>query len=296
MELLVGRNNRVYFDQESGVDVSGASWKFDGVAQPALPAPVLSGSRYAVDIPYLAREGEVELTWNLNVTGSGVATRIDYYDAVTPYLSKYDLDRLIAVSETDITAEELESAVRNIINAHTGQAFGLSEKTIVVYGDDGLKLKLPERLVEINSITSYPYVNRMRIIGGGWWLQVVGNPYYVPPVRADYDGWNEFSAAHVSSSGVPIGFPGAHFKHGQAYEINGKWGWKAVPHPVKSAARIIAEDAVSLESKYRDKSIRSISAADWRLEFEAGAFANLGNINAEQLLADYIVPRGMGLL
>jgi hypothetical protein len=39
-----------------------------------------------------------------------------------------------------------------------------------------------------------------------------------------------------------------------------------------------------------------MTAADWRIQFYSGAYLRTGNVRADQLLADYVVTRGWGVI
>jgi len=86
------------------------------------------------------------------------------------------------------------------------------------------------------------------------------------------------------------------FKEGVIYPISGVWGYEAVPESVKEAARLLVNDYACADSQYRDRYLTSMTAADWRIQFNSGAFVRTGNVRADQLLSEYVTTRGWGVI
>jgi hypothetical protein len=279
MELLTNRVNRVYFDGESGWSVS-ASWTQDGVAKGALAvAETETGSGlFSAAIPYMSTESTVSVTWNFSVPASGAHTRVDNYQVVTPYLTLREVKEIV----DDISDEEaikLEAGVRLIINAHCGQSFGRSVKSLTVYGNSRNHLALPERLIAPSTING-------RVPGGVY----VKHGYFLYGSLGGFaigsHGWNE------EKLDFPITHPYArHLTGERRYEITGVWGFESVPEAIREAARLLVNDYACGDASYRDRYLSSITASDWQLSFSSGAYAQTGNVRADQLLSSYVRPR-----
>jgi hypothetical protein len=160
-------------------------------------------------------------------------------------------------------------------------------------------LPLPARLISLTSLSGFEVP--VSIVGDGWYLAPEGGGAYIPPVKSDNDGTNNSQIAGINHKfGVPIRVPswmrqGAGFLR-QDYYITGTWGWKFVPSEVKEAARLLVNDFASGDTIYRDRYLTSMTAADWRIQFNSGAFAKTGNVRADQLLSNYVLTRGWAVI
>ena len=286
MELLKDRVNKVYFDGEGTSSVTSVSVSIDGADPVVLPVSRVASSSthadydlYYATVPYMNEEGTITATWSFTVPTLGNYTHTDVYEVVTPLLTVREVKRIVPSATTE-EALELEAAVRHIIQAHCGQSFGHRTKTLTVLGDGSNSLRLPERLVSVTNVTDpyYTYAaNSFLIKGDGWFLKKVAHWYdtevqVTNPIHHPYSG-----SAYT-------------YKKDINYTINGTWGWDSVPEPIAEAARILVQDYSCMESQYRDKFIKTMTAADWRFEFNAGAYAKTGNVRADQLLDAFIVP------
>jgi hypothetical protein len=115
----------------------------------------------------------------------------------------------------------------------------------------------------------------------------------VPPVKAD--AWG----LHMHTGGVihnPNHVSLNTFKDGNIYTVDGNWGWEEVPAAVKEAAKLLVNDYACADAQYRDRYLTSMTAADWRIQFNSGAFKGTGNVRADQLLSDFVVTRGWGVI
>lgn len=246
----------------------------------------------------LARtDSEYEVHWQFEYTEDGQDYEYDEYtplSVITPILPLSEIKEILGEGSTDAEAEEVEKSVRYIIQAHTGQFFGKFIGKISVTGSGQNFLRLPRKLLTLNSINgSNHWVDSMTLRGAGWYLKSK-TLAFPPPIRADWDGWNE--ATYAYSGHVPIVAPNTKtlnkFLENVEYEIDGVWGWNAVPDAVQEAAKLLINDYACEDSQYRDRFLTSMSAADWRIQFHDGAFSNTGNVRANQLLAEYVLHRG----
>lgn len=204
-------------------------------------------------------------------------------DVVTPILSKREIK---AVWDTATPQEvvTIEKAVRNIIQAHTGQQFGLYTGTLGVKGQGSRSLMLPRRLVSLDAVNGADAKYNYEVDSSGY--IVTHYPWGVPPVKADYYGLHQHVGGVIHNpNNVRLGV----FEDGRQFNLTGKWGWPQVPEQVKEAAKLLVNDYACADSQYRDRYLVSMTAADWRIQFNAGAYVRTGNVRADQLLAEYVV-------
>lgn len=248
-------------------------------------------------------EGDIEVIWTFEIDGAPVE-KTDHYSIVTPYLTISEVKK-IWPEATDEQAADVESAVRNIINAHTGQSFGFGTKTIVVEGNGETALRLPERAVEItgfSTLTDNLDPRAVIITSDGWYLkkawanslsQIESDSFY-------WNGWDVVNDAAPGEPGYEKGYHGhvisppgsAHptkWRNDYPFKITGKFGYKVIPAPVKEAAKLLINDYACSEALYRDRYIDAIKAADWRIEFNSRAWDSTGNVRADQLLSEYVL-------
>lgn len=249
---------------------------------------VFEGGVAVAKIPYsvLTEEGEVKVVLSFVYEGGRheVERRAE---VVTPYLDLYEVKKILE-NDDDEEARQVEAGVRHIINAHCGQSFGYWKGKQSITGSGESYLVLPRRLIAFASVNNSNYTATYNLMGGGYYLSFK-KPWGVPPIRADYDGWNEASSGVISAPSVSVF---GKFIDMNEYVIDGEWGWRNVPYPIQEAAKLLVNDYGCGDSLYRDRYLTSMTAADWRIQFHEGAFHDTGNVRANQLLSDYVVPRG----
>lgn len=249
-------------------------------------------------------DGPINIKWVFSIDGEEV-DKTDHFEVVTPYLSISEVKK-IWPEATDEQAVDVESAVRHVINAHTGQSFGLSTKTITVEGHGESALRLPERLIELTgfgTLTSELDHRAAIITSDGWYIKK-GWANTLSDVESDSAYWNGWDNVSNSAPGEPgyekqshgyiIHAPGIHsnptpWRSDYPFRITGRWGYETVPQPVKEAAKLLINDYACSEAMYRDRYLESIKAADWRLQFSSRAWEYTGNVRADQLLSQYVL-------
>ena len=295
MEIYRQVSNTVKFQLPEGVtDVEVTAALNDGT--PIALTPVAGTETAAVRefaLPYINDEGVVKVFYKFNAetfNGTELVTVTDTYDVVTPILS----DGEIKDVHPNATQEEIvriEKATRHIINAHTGQRFGRFVGVRKVSGNDSNALFLPERLLSISTVNGQDASKHFSIDADGYVLRHY--PWGVPPVKADYFG------LHIHTGGVihnPNGVKLGDWYRSKTYDINGVWGWDEVPSQVREAAKLLVNDYACADNAYRDRYLTSMTAADWRIQFNSGAFAKTGNVRADQLLSDFVLKRGWAVI
>lgn len=309
MELYRSSNDRtVYLDvpvPPTGTTIDATVWDGDDLVH-TFNTVAYASNRFTVTLPFslMQYDRSLRVNWKFPYVEDGEAYEYDddtYVEIVTPILTFDEIRAILDDPEIDYSATDdevyrIERAVRYIIQAHTGQSFGkyVGKKSVTGSGDS--YLRLPARLISASSVNGNTFwQGSLALRGSGWFLR--SKAYGVPPIRADWDGFNETT---VYSSGAPISTPGSRLTHTflqhVEYEIDGVWGWKAVPAAVKEAAKLLINDYACADTNYRDRFITSMTAADWRIQFHEGAFSNTGNVRANQLLAEFVLRRGWVVL
>jgi len=229
----------------------------------------------------LTDEGVLDVTWSFTVGGQDF-TVTEEYDVVTPYC---DWDYF---SATTTYAEylECERVARYLIHVYCGQEFGQEYTTYAVEGHGTRSLALPRRLQTLETVTWIEDGSVIRpgnVIGSDFVWELVGENWTIrrQPQRRRLD---------------PIYSCDRLFERNVTYNVKGVWGYSSVPTPVEEAAKILVADLLCTERKYRDKYLDNIKMGDWRLQFTAQAFQGTGNVIADQLLKDYRLNPGVGLI
>jgi hypothetical protein len=252
---------------------------------------------YTFSIPLFLTQNDQDLKveWSFNYVDVDGKTYLfketTNVSIVTPILSLVTIIEILGSTTTNSEAMAVERMVRHIISAHTGQNFGLLEGSKLVSGKGGNTIALPARLLELTkvngmAVSSKPY----RISGSGWYLTTPD--WGVPGIKADYYGLHEINGQISNPNGVAL----LGFHTGFEYTVEGKWGWYEVPEAIKEAARLLVNDYACNDSVYRDRYLNVVSASDWRVEFNAGAFAQTGNVRADQLLSNFVLKRGWAVV
>lgn len=232
-----------------------------------------SGSVLSVTVPlsYTKYDGNLRITVKIDDgTGTPVGgTPIDFFvNVVTPYFNRYSLDDPDFDNLSDSALAKLERLVRNVINAYTGQSFGLRKGSAEVTWSNGSWVT-DERIVTMD-----PFYSNSPVVTyptSGWSLE---DTYYDP--KSD--------TVLLSSLYNPFkGRPKT-----QTATITGTFGYEYVPFDVQQAAEILAEEFGCNESLWRDRYLKSMKSADWQVQFDNQAFAGTGSVTADQLLAKYV--------
>lgn len=179
-----------------------------------------------------------------------------------------------------------ERRIRGVVEQYTGQTFSSEAAVKTVYGGGDSKLRLPERLASLNSVTgpytlvnadSTPNGNLYEIRGDGFFLNVKMDAYgavdqiYTNPIRNP-----------DISYGLRAWTPDA------AYTVDGIWGYTEIPESVQEAVLILIEDYLDPDSEYRERYLNTVRAADWNLVYHDNAYRGTGNATADALLQPYI--------
>lgn len=265
--------------------VSGATYSFNNSDPVSLSVSAPTDNAVTARLPYQELEGVATVVWSFTVPGSGAHTDTVDYDVVTPLLTIQEVKEIVP-EFSDWQATRTEASVRYLIQSVTGSTFGKYEAIYNVHGDADHSLELPYHLLTLNGVNGVDSGLDLifEITGGGWSLGYY--PFGVPPVKADFDG------LHYTTGGVitnPWSVDLANFNKNMIYQIDGLWGYARVPEEIKEAARILVNDLSCADSEYRDRFLTSMTAADWRIQFNDRAFDGTGNARADKLIEPFIM-------
>lgn len=295
MEIYRQTENIVSFQPPAGsTGLTATASLNDGDAILLTPtAETLNSPVRRYILPYLNDEGTVRINWSFytsTFSGNEEVTVTETYDVVTRILSDVEI-REVHPAATKDEIIRIERAVRHIINAHTGQRFGrfVGEKSI--RGNGTRALYLPERLLSLSKVNGHVPGRFYSVDGDGYILRHF--PWGIPPVKADAHG------LHMHTGGVihnPNNVSMGRWEDSRYFKVAGTWGWEQVPQQVKEAAKLLVNDYACADIAYRDRYLTSMTAADWRVSFNSGAFTNTGNVRSDQLLASYVLTRGWAVV
>lgn len=251
---------------------------------------------YSIVLPFHLTEAysEFKVVLVYNYIESGVTYTFDRYvrvKIVNPLLSVAEVREILGPEKSDEECQDAEKSVRLLIAAHTGQDFNKSTKTYKIRGTDAAGLRLPEKIIRLNKFNAFDSLPGSYYIDPSGWY-ILGGLTHAPNIKADFYEYHEINGVIYNPNGITPSF----FRKSQNYEISGVFGWEEVPDAVKEAAKILLAEHFCDDSIYRDRYIDAISAVDWRIQFNAGAFVNTGNVKADQLLAKYVLRRGWAVL
>lgn len=240
----------------------------------------MSDSTVLIPFSITSNDGVFEIEWTVDVAGdSHVIT--ETHEIVTPVFSKSDLFLDSDLNTlTDEQVQRLESLVRKVIEAHTGQTFGLRKGYTLAYGSNNSTLTLSERVASLDD-------SGYRVSSGGYALfssKRVSDDVNIKVPAEEEAFYNRVHGVSTSAG---------KFRSGTRYRVYGTFGWTAVPEDIKLAALALAEEFSCDESLWKDRYIKAIRAADWRFDFSEQAFAGTGSVTADHLLAKYIVNRAV---
>lgn len=277
MDILAGSIGTVKFTVPSGLTAATFAAYKDNAQVGATGNATISGTVATCVLPYAAtaEAGEVEVRITFSFQSANY-THSQRVRVATPILPTYQIKEILGPNATDEEVMKIEVAVRRIIEVFCEQKFEKFVGTKTVWGVGDPFLKLPRRLESFNTINGFPANVDLR--NYGWLLMAKG----LKPIE-----WRP------SGMTVPITNPYSRgvFRNNTSYAIDGVWGWSDVPTPVQEAAKLLINDYACADSAYRDRFIESMTAADWRLQFNPGAYINTGNVRANQLLEPYKVSR-----
>lgn len=251
------------------------------------------GYSFTLPLHLVQHDQNLEVRWTLTYTENSMQYTLNrslHIEVVTPILTKREI-REVWDTATDKEVLEIEKAVRHVIQAYTGQTYGMFVGTLPVRGEGNIALRTPRRLIELISVDGRSASSNFTVDPEGHIVRHY--PWGVPPVKADYHG------LHMQRGGIihnPNNVKLTRWNAEKTFNLTGRWGYEYVPEPVKQAAKLLVNDYACGDSQYRDRYLVSMAAADWKLQFHSMAYTKTGNARADQLLSEYVVTRGWGVI
>ncbi len=237
---------------------------------------------YIVNLDATRQERSLKAVWSYEILGFEGA-RTDLVDVVTPYVTPDEIISFDPSVGQNFTYEQIknsEKQIRGIINAFTGQSFGQYHDIKPVIGNNDTRIDLPEKLLTFVGMKSYDRLlddtyQNFRLRNDGW---------TVDTTVSVFDDTSKIYTETPVVGGYYRPKSDLFFREDTSYLVEGIWGYERVPSEVNQAALILVQQNLCPESEYRDRYISKISAADWKYEFDMGAYSGTGNVMADQLL------------
>lgn len=235
-----------------------------------------------INIPITTAEGILIVTWSFTLNTYNMSV-IEEYAVVTQYAHWQDFSTI--ADYPNFT--EAERVARFQINSYCGQQFGKQDATYAVEGHKENSLRLPRRLISLDSVTFMrsPVPRAGEIIGFTttmpWEIVADGWVIRQQPQRTKLD---------------PIVEENPRFHRNTIYNVTGTWGYDAVPADIEEAAKILTANFLCGDHKYVDNYISSIKMGDWQIKFDDQAFQGTGSSVADSLLLDFRLNPGLGII
>lgn len=247
-----------------------------------------STGKYTALVPMamVTTEGYIRIEWTFSLQSNAMMVS-EEYEVVTQYAPW----SAFQTNATYADFVDCERIARKIIDGYTGQTFGKVSTIYTVEGIDTNGLKLPRRLITLIEVK---------------WQDQYTNPYVIS-APSPSDGWNEYDWELVADGWMlrtprsrrridPVYPTRFSFKRSTSYAVEGVWGYKAVPINIQEAAKIIISNLLCKDQKYRDKYLESVKANDWDITFMKEAFQGTGSVTADQLLNEFRMYPGVGVI
>lgn len=252
------------------------------LASPTVTSPSTGTYSFVMPPNLIEEECELEVQWSFTVAGHTMVIS-EPYKIVTPYCN-WEYFKTTTTYDKFLESERI---ARYLIDSYCGQVFGKESTIVKTEGSDNNSIRLTRRLLELDDVTwtdlwyapgtivvpDYP-LDSWEIAADGWILRT-------PRSRVSID---------------PAYSPSYSFKRNVAYFIEGLWGWYAVPTAVEEASKILTANLLCQDQKYRDKYLDTLKTGDWNIRFSPLAFAGTGSATADDLLLDYRMLPGIGVI
>lgn len=241
------------------------------------PATIVgNGQRWTaiVDFAHTSAPRELTVTWHFTINGVN-AVKADFLEVIVPLVEVGTAREELEIP-ADITDDKIrlaERRVRMLIERITGQSFAPEEAILPATQLSDGSVRLPKRLISLTGVGGAQNALYYTLGGDGWFLNIL-----YPNKRTG-----------IRASDVPIADPFARYRSPKVEKVSvsGLWGYERVPTDVQEAALILIEQQLCPESIYAERYLKTMTAADFRFEFDPGAYRGTGNVIADQLLARY---------
>lgn len=212
----------------------------------------------------------LEITMMRQDGGGSNATFTEYVKVVTPLFTWKDLPRDFNRDEV----AELESLVRTVVEAKTGQVFG--------------KRKMSHQASTASSVINF---NAPLIRFTGVSDRYLTDTTTLNPPKIPYEVFDEGYSMAVDWKNYDIktdSFWLTSSNKCRNLYIYGDFGYDSVPEDVKRAALLIAGMWGSQQAVWRDRFVATIRSSDWNVTYsEKGFDFTTGSVTADMLLSKY---------
>lgn len=242
----------------------------------------LIGSVAQVPYSVTRTDGRFTLKWNYTVDGDAY-TKTEIHEVVTPVFSR---DELIAWDSDFTLLEEektdrLERIIRAVIEHFTGQEFGYKRSNVSVRSSGGIRLSLPQRLVEpvtVNGVAAASFETS----NDGWILGFRSATSWLDDLPA-------FPYGSETMWSDPL-YGRRWFSEGY-HAVDGYFGYHSIPDDIQLAALILAGTYGCDEDSWRERYIETIRAGDWAIAFNSQAYSGTGNATVDKILQKYTLNK-----
>lgn len=300
MEIAKGYTTIVQFPIPDDVECLVTIEKTGTTIAPFSVTPESGANVVEVPLPYAAVHDEGTIKVSLTFSIDSIAyTKTRELKIVTPYLDLWELKQIIGPNATDEECWTVEFAVRSVIDAFTGQSFGVEEGTITIMGNKNSALGFTRPCLRLDKIlegTEVRYdvtdIHGDSFFGEGTYT-VTGDGWFLKRPSWDTDDFrtNYGDAYYTVNPITPPTFRSNLFRNDVVYTVTGRFGYEEVPLAIREAAKLLVNDYACADAMYRDRYLKSVRSADWRIEFVDSAFLATGNARADLLLGPYVVNR-----
>jgi len=235
-------------------------------------------------------DGEFVVQWAATVGGEQ-ATKADYVEVVTPYISPEEIASKYGWSFNSGDANykprqdvvDAERIARYTINAYTRSYFSPKIKSVDAYGQNTDVLYVDENVRSISKL----YQNGELVIDGidiskfGWAVEPTETGKGIRIVDPDFSDLYETETIRVPGTGR------AAFKQGFRYTVVGGFGYAYVPSIIAEATAMLVNDYMCRDAIWRARYINKVEMRDWKFTFEKEAFRGTGNLIVDNLLKDF---------
>jgi hypothetical protein len=276
-----------------GATVTSVQFERNGTVVSATATSGASG--WTAPIPYeiTYMDGEFTAVWEYSVDGKDYIRR-ESFSVVTPIFTKDELvehdSDFSALSDAQVV--KLERQIRQVIEKYTGQTFGYREGTIDVYGNGTGVLNTGARVTSITYLVPYGYTNPEQISGYAYGTRIINDGYSIIKNTVGTDGYSikaDDTAVYDAVIGAHLAYRSEGFAKGARFTLSGRFGWESVPQEVKDAGLHLADFFSCNEAIWRERYVKSMRSADWRVDFMAQSYVGTGSLIADQLLSEYVV-------
>lgn len=234
-----------------------------------------------VEVPYkhTKYDGRIEILAKFDLDGESHEIVRDYA-VVTPLFTadEFTADDLTSLNITAADLMELERFIRHIIEAYTGQSFGMTKQSYDINSNTkSINFNVPLIMYTgsgprfaTGSMTTTDSV-AYEVIDNGFGIKF---------------NWQDTQHHHIKTDTAFLFGGGA---NRMRWTLTGDFGYQSVPQDVKEAARALIGLFNCDQTLWRDRYIENLRNADGStIKYNEGAYIGTGSVAADQLLSKYV--------